>query len=100
MQMFATQTLDVGTFLKADYSISTRDSGGDILATYAAYLVFGTILVILFTLVLPIFYFMVIYRLRYRLEVCSFIVLYKLYFTLAKSIKAAAHLLESIEEEK
>lgn len=71
MQMFATQTLDVGTYLKADYSIATRNSAGDIVGAYAAYLVFGTILVILFTLVLPIFYFMVIYRLRYRLEVCA-----------------------------
>ena len=69
MQMFATQTLDVGTFLKADFSIATRNSSGDIVASYAAYLVFGTILVILFTLVLPMFYFWVIHTFRHRLEV-------------------------------
>ena len=71
MQMFATQTLDVGTFLKADYSISTHTTGGGISSTYAVYLVFGTVLVIVFTLVLPIFYFYVIWRLRFRLQVSN-----------------------------
>ena len=71
MQMFATQTLDVGTFLKADYSISTRTPDGAISSTYAVYLVFGTVLVIVFTLVLPIFYFYVIWRLRFRLQVSN-----------------------------
>lgn len=69
MQLFATQRLDVGTFLKADYSISTRTSSGGFDHTYAAYLVPGTALVILFTLVLPIFYFLVIFRVRHRLQV-------------------------------
>ena len=71
MQMFATQRLDVGTFLKADYSISTRTSDGALSSTYAVYLVFGTVLVIVFTLVLPIFYFYVIWRLRFRLQVSN-----------------------------
>jgi hypothetical protein len=69
MQMFATQTLDVGTFLKADYSIATRTAAGSISHTYAAYLVLGTILVILFTIVIPLFYFLVIWKLRFRLQV-------------------------------
>jgi len=71
MQMFATQTLDVGTFLRADYSIATRTPAGNISRTYAGYLVLGTILVILFTVVIPLFYFMVIYKLRFRLQVTN-----------------------------
>ena len=70
MQMFATQTLDVGTFLKADYSIATRTASGAFSRTYAGYLVLGTVLVILFTVVIPLFYFLVIYKLRFRLQVC------------------------------
>ncbi len=69
MQLFATQRLDVGTFLKADYSISTRTPVGSFDRTYAAYLVPGTALVILFTLVLPVCYFLVIFRVRHRLQV-------------------------------
>ena len=68
MQMFATQTLDVGTYLKADFSIRTRTITGSISPTYAGYLVLGTILVILFTVVIPLFYFLVIWKLRYRLQ--------------------------------
>lgn len=73
MQMFATQTLDVGTYLKADYSIRTRTVAGSISHTYAGYLVLGTVLVILFTIVIPLFYFLVIWKLRFRLEVSFFI---------------------------
>ena len=68
MQMFATQTLDVGTYLRADYSIRTRTPSGSISHTYAGYLVLGTVLVILFTVFIPVFYFLVIWRLRDRLQ--------------------------------
>lgn len=72
MQMFATQSLDVGTFLKADYSIRTRTANHGISHTYAAYLVLGTVLVILFTVFIPVFYFFVIWKLRFRLQANDF----------------------------
>lgn len=68
LQMFATQTLDIGTFLTADYSIKVKQPGGGYTATYIRYMIPGAIMLFIFAVVVPGFYFLTIWRNRKSLD--------------------------------
>jgi len=68
LQMFGTQTLDIGTFLTADYSIQVKPVGGGYNATYIRYMIPGAIMLTVFAVAIPAFWFLVIWRNRSKLE--------------------------------
>lgn len=71
LQLFATDTLDIGTFLRADYSVIVRPVRGDLTSTYKIFLAIGTALILLFAVIAPASYFLILFHLRHRLDVRS-----------------------------
>ena len=69
LQLFATDTLDIGTFLRADYSILVRPLHGDLTTTYKSFLAVGTALILLFAVVAPASYLLILFHLRHQLDV-------------------------------
>jgi len=57
------------SFLKADFRILVRPSGGPWNATYLRYFVPGVIFMVVFAFVVPAAYFFILYFLRHRLQV-------------------------------
>ena len=71
LQLFSHQKLDIGTYLRADYQVLTRDTNGVIDPTYQYYVPPGIIILILFAIGLPIVFFYVLWRVRDKLDVCA-----------------------------
>ena len=69
LQLFMTQKLDIGTYLRTDYHVMTRDANGVIDPTYKYYVAPGIVIILLFAIGLPIMFFFVLWRVRNRLEV-------------------------------
>ena len=68
LQMFALQKLDTGTYLTADFSIRVRNPGGKLAPIYLRYMIPGAIMLFMFAIVVPAFFFVVIWRNRHRLD--------------------------------
>lgn len=68
LQMFGIQTLNVGTYLTADYSIQVKPPGGQYTETYIHYIIPGAIMLFLFAVVIPALWFYMIWRVRSRLD--------------------------------
>jgi len=68
LEMFATQTLDIGTYLSADFSIKVKDPGGGFTSTYIKYMIPGAILLALLSIGVPLFCFLAIWTHRTRLN--------------------------------
>ncbi|KAK9829421.1 hypothetical protein WJX72_005757 [[Myrmecia] bisecta] len=68
LQFFATQKLDLGTYLRADYSILIRPLGGSLSRTYVHYLVPGIFMLVVFAILIPLAYALILYRIRNQLE--------------------------------
>jgi hypothetical protein len=66
--MFATQTLDIGTYLSADFSIKVKDPGGGFTSTYIKYMIPGAILLALLSIGVPLFCFLAIWTHRMQLN--------------------------------
>jgi len=68
LQMFSLQKLDTGTYLTADFSIKVRNPGGKLVPIYVRYMIPGAIMLFIFAILVPAFFFMVIWRNRRRLD--------------------------------
>ncbi|EFN55637.1 hypothetical protein CHLNCDRAFT_133816 [Chlorella variabilis] len=68
LQLFGWKKLDVGTFLKADFSIMVKYPGGAFVATYLKYMIPGIPLLILYAAVIPAFWFAAVYLNRGKLD--------------------------------
>ena len=68
LQLFLKQKLDIGTYLRTDYQILTRDANGVVDPTYEQYVVPGILVIIFFAIGLPVMFFCVLWSVRKRLE--------------------------------
>ena len=68
LQLFLKQKLDIGTYLRTDYQILTRDANGVVDPTYGTYVVPGILVIIFFAIGLPVMFFCVLWSVRKRLE--------------------------------
>jgi len=68
LQMFGTQTMDIGTYLTADYSIQVKPPGGSYTAIYVRYMVPGAIMLIAFAVGIPALWFYVTWKNRHQLD--------------------------------
>ncbi|KAL4548349.1 hypothetical protein Ndes2526B_g00925 [Nannochloris sp. 'desiccata'] len=68
LQMFGTQTMDIGTYLTADYSIQIKPPGGSYTAIYIRYMVPGAIMLIAFAIGIPALWFYVTWKNRHQLD--------------------------------
>jgi hypothetical protein len=68
LQMFGTQTMDIGTYLTADYSIQVKPPGGSFTAIYIRYMVPGAIMLLLFAIGIPALWFYVTWKNRHQLD--------------------------------
>ena len=68
LQLFLKQKLDIGTYLRMDYQILTRDVNGVVGPTYETYVVPGILVIIFFAIGLPVMFFCVLWSVRKRLE--------------------------------
>ncbi|KAL4457343.1 hypothetical protein ABPG75_012208 [Micractinium tetrahymenae] len=68
LQLFGWQTLESGTYLKADYSIMVKLPDGRLVGTYVGFMVPGILLLFLFAVLIPAFWFVTVWRHRHQLE--------------------------------
>jgi hypothetical protein len=68
LQMFGTQTMDIGTYLTADYSIQVKPPGGSYTAIYIRYMVPGAIMLLIFAIGIPALWFYVTWTNRHQLD--------------------------------
>ena len=71
LQLFLKQKLDIGTYLRTDYQILTRDVNGVVGPTYETYVLPGILVIIFFAIGLPIMFFCVLWSVRKHLEASS-----------------------------
>ncbi len=69
LQMFSVQKLDVGTFLRADYSILIRTTSGHFSRLYARYVPAGIFFMLLYAFGIPAFFAYLIFRVRKKFQV-------------------------------
>ena len=68
LQMFSTQTLVIGTYLTADYSIQVKPPGGGYTSLYIRYMVPGALMLIVFAIFIPFTWFWVTWKNRKNLD--------------------------------
>ena len=69
MQLFSYKKLDIGTYLYADFTILVRDTAGHWGHVYARYVAPGIAMMVLFAIGVPIWYFIIMWNVRHRLQV-------------------------------
>eukprot|EP00887_Chlorella_sp_A99_P008033 scaffold12.g8033.t1 len=68
LQLFGVQDIDGTSYLKADFSVVVRPAWGGLELTYQKYLAPGILMLVVFALVIPAFWWAVIFANRRRLE--------------------------------
>jgi hypothetical protein len=68
LQMFGTQTMDIGTYLTADYSIQVKPPGGSYTAIYVRYMIPGALMLLVFAIGIPWLWFYVTWTNRHQLD--------------------------------
>ena len=69
LQLFSYKKLDIGTFLYADFTILVRDTQGHWGTVYKRYVAPGIAMMVLFAIGVPIWYFIIMWNVRKRLQV-------------------------------
>ena len=69
MELFSYKKLDIGTYLYADFTILVRDTGGHWGRVYKRYVAPGIAMMVIFAIGVPIWYFVIMWNVRKRLQV-------------------------------